>query len=87
MDDTRREPDDEMAAARCGRQRAEIAALLACGRLHRAADLAHEHLAGFPEDAALRGSVIAALVASDDRRLHRRAEEFTGPDVPRGEPP
>jgi hypothetical protein len=61
------------------RQRAEIFCLLATKQLHRAADLAHEHLAEFADDHHVRHRVIAALDASADPHLQRRAGEFVAP--------
>jgi len=58
------------------RQHAEILRLLAAQQLHRAADLAHEHLAEFADDHHLRRSVTAALRASADPGVQRRAGEF-----------
>ena len=58
------------------RQQAEILRLLSRQQLHRAADLTHEHLAEFPNDDHVRRSVMAALDASSDPRLRRRAREL-----------
>jgi hypothetical protein len=60
------------------RQHEEILRLLSAQELHRAADLAHEHLAELPDD-HVRLSVIAALDASEDPDLRRRASEFLAP--------
>jgi hypothetical protein len=59
------------------RQRAEILDLLAAQQLHRAADLAHEHLAEFADDDEVRRSTTTALGASADPHLRRRAGEFS----------
>ena len=45
-------------------------------RRRRETDLAHEHLAEFADDHHLRGSLTAALEASADPHLQRRAGEF-----------
>ena len=58
------------------RQRSEILRLLAAQQLHHAADLAHEHLAEFADDHHIRRSLTAALEASADPHLQRRAGEF-----------
>lgn len=63
--------------ARQHRQRAEIDTLIDARRLDRAADLAHVHLAEFPEARLARFAIVGALHASDDCRLRRRAGEFT----------
>ena len=71
--------DDDASAAihhRRQRQQAEILRLLAAQQLHRAADLAHEHLAEFADDHQVRGSLTAALNASADSHVQRRASEF-----------
>ena len=61
------------------RQQAEILRLLSRQQLHRAADLSHEHMAEFPDDHLVRRRVMAALNASADPRLRRRAGEFLAP--------
>ena len=63
-------------AARRDRQSAEIITLISARRLDRAADLAHEHLAEFPCDGAIRSAVVVALDTSPDHRLRRRVTEF-----------
>jgi hypothetical protein len=60
------------------RQRVEILDLVADHQLHRAADLAHEHLAEFPGDWCVRCAVVAALDSSADPQLRRRAGELSG---------
>jgi len=75
-------PDDETARGtrlRRQRQEAEILRLLSSPQLHRAADLTHEHMAEFPDDDHVRRRVIAALNASADPNLRRRADEFLAP--------
>jgi hypothetical protein len=71
-------PDGPSGAAgdRQRRQHDEICAGISDGRLHRAADLAHEHLAEFPNDHTIRTAVIEALEQSPDRQLRRRRSEF-----------
>jgi hypothetical protein len=64
------------------RQRAEIAELLAGGDVQRATDLAHEHLAEFPDDDGLRAAVVKALRADADPRVRRRVDELPGPQLP-----
>jgi hypothetical protein len=58
------------------RQQAQIFRLVSERELHRAADLSHVHLAEFPDDDHVRRSVMAALGASADPHLRRRAGEF-----------
>jgi hypothetical protein len=77
--DPQRTDDDDTTPgghSRRRRQQAEILRLLASQHLHRAADLAHEHLAEFPDDHHVQHSVIAALNTSADPHLQRRAGEF-----------
>jgi len=69
------EPDAPTSTRR-DRQRAVIGRLLDAHQLSRAADLAHEHLAEFPGDDALRRTVVSALLASPDPYLHRRAAQL-----------
>jgi hypothetical protein len=71
-------------SCRRDRQRAELAALLAEGALERAADLAHDHLADFPDDAGTRAAVAAALAGSGDDRLAARAAELVVAPAPGG---
>jgi hypothetical protein len=66
-------PPEDATSLRRRRHRDELASLLGCGQLHRAADLAMEHLSEFPDDVAVRVAVTAALLASDDPHLCRRA--------------
>jgi hypothetical protein len=66
------------------RQRAEILRAIDQQHVHRAADLAHEHLAEFPEDHVVREHVLDAVMASPDRRLRNRAGEFRVADPPAG---
>jgi hypothetical protein len=58
------------------RQRAEILGLASTDHLHRAADLAHEHLSEFPDDRCVQHAVVAALDGSSDPDVRRRAGEF-----------
>jgi hypothetical protein len=76
--DPRRSDDDASPGIHVRRQRqqAEILRLLAAQGLHRAADLAHEHLAEFADDHHIRRCLTAALNASTDPQLQRRAGEF-----------
>jgi hypothetical protein len=76
--DPRRSDEDTSSAigSRRQRQQAEILRLLAAQQVSRAADLAHEHLAEFPDDDHLRSSGAAALNASTDPHLQRRSREF-----------
>jgi len=76
-----RPPDDDLPRAqrRRERQRAEIYGLVAGRDLHRAADLAHEHLAEFPDDHCIRCAVAYALDTSSDPRLRWRTDEFSRP--------
>ena len=76
--DPQRSDDDTSPGINPRRQRqhAEILRLLAAQQLHRAADLAHEHLAEFADDHHIRRSVTAALRASADPSVQRRAGEF-----------
>jgi hypothetical protein len=53
--------------ARRDRQVAEIAALVAAGHVERAAGLANEHAAEFPDDAALLARVLGQLRSGRDR--------------------
>ncbi len=76
MDPQRSDDSAPGTRRRRQRQQAEILRLLAAQQLHRAADLAHEHLAEFPDDHHVQRSVIAALNASADPQLERRAGEF-----------
>ena len=57
------------------RQRNEIIEL-ATRRPHRAADLAHVHLAEFPDDTFVRCTLVEALERSPDPRVRQRAREF-----------
>jgi hypothetical protein len=72
-------PRGEPTLTRRVRQRAEILGSIDAGRLHRAADLAHEHLAEFPRDRSIRVAVVAALEHCADEHVRRRAHEFTPP--------
>jgi hypothetical protein len=58
------------------RQHDEICTSIAGGRLHHAADLAHEHLAEFTDDDTIRTVLLAALDESPDPQLRRRRSEF-----------
>ena len=51
----------EPALTRQDRQRVEILRSVGAGQLHRAADLAHEHLAEFPSDRLIRSAVSDTL--------------------------
>jgi hypothetical protein len=64
------------SSARRERQRATILRLLGAHELRRAADLAHEHLAEFPDEPTLRRAVTKALFGSTDPALRCRADEF-----------
>lgn len=66
-------PHEDATSLRRRRHRDELASLLRLGELHRAVDLAMEHLSEFPDDDAVRTAVIATLIASDDPHLRRRA--------------
>ena len=76
--DPQRSDDDTASGTqpRRLRQQAEILRLLAAQQLHRAADLTHEHLAEFADDHHIRRTLTAALNASADPHLQRRAGEF-----------
>ena len=76
MDPQRSDDSAPCTRRRRQRQQAEILRLLAAQQLHRAADLAHEHLAEFADDHHVQRSVIAALNASADPQVERRAGEF-----------
>jgi hypothetical protein len=72
-------PPDDPSRTECERQRRqydEICAVISTGLLHHAADLAHEHLAEFPDDHAVRSVVLDALDRSTDERHRRRRSEF-----------
>jgi hypothetical protein len=74
-----REPHN-LSNAECERRRRqhdEICASISAGQMHRAADLAHEHLAEFPDDHTVRSTLLAALEHAADQRLQRRRSEFT----------
>lgn len=76
-------PEDRPdACRRQDRQRAEILRAIDQHLLHRAADLAHEHLAEFTDDHVVREHLLDALVRSPDRRLQGRAREFRVTDPP-----
>ncbi|HEX4981008.1 MAG TPA: hypothetical protein VFV63_04885 [Ilumatobacteraceae bacterium] len=64
------------------RQRAEILASVDAGHLHRAADLAHEHLAEVPNDRAVLLAVVTALERCSDARIRRRVAEFAPIEPP-----
>jgi hypothetical protein len=66
----------ELTRTRRDRQRAEILASVVAGRLHRAVDLAHEHLVEFPCDRTVYSAVVAALERCADERVRRRVAEF-----------
>ncbi|HWM18751.1 MAG TPA: hypothetical protein VNO51_03635 [Ilumatobacteraceae bacterium] len=70
---------DEPAPTRQDRQKAEILDSIDAGRLQHAADLAHEHLAEFPDDRSVRSAITAALQRSPDDHVRRRANEFVQP--------
>jgi hypothetical protein len=72
-------PTPKPLTTRGERQRAEILALVAKEQLQRAADLAHEHLAEFPDDRCVRSAVATALDATADPDLRRRAAELPPP--------
>ena len=61
------------------RQRVEIIALISHDQLQRAADLAHEHLAEFPDDGSVRTAIVEALNRNGQHTLRRRVDEFAGP--------
>jgi hypothetical protein len=71
-------PNDPYAvdSERKRRQHDEICTSIADGRLHHAADLAHEHLAEFPDDHAIRTALLAALEHSSEAHVRRRSTEF-----------
>jgi len=72
----------ESTPTREDRQRAEILDGIEAGRLQHAADLAHEHLAEFPHDQAVRSAITAALDQSPDQPVRRRAGEFEPNEFP-----
>jgi hypothetical protein len=73
-----RQPDD-LVNAECERRRRqhdEICASISAEHLHHAADLAHEHLAEFPDDHEVLSVLLDALERAADPRLRRRSSEF-----------
>jgi hypothetical protein len=58
------------------RQRDEICRSISSDHLHHAADLAHEHLAEFPDDRTIRTLLLDALAHSTDDHVRRRCREF-----------
>jgi hypothetical protein len=73
----------EPTLTRQDRQRVEVLASVDAGRLHRAADLAHEHLAEFPSDRSVLLAVVTALERCTDERVRRRVGEFARNEVPK----
>jgi hypothetical protein len=70
--------DQSRPLDRVERHRAEIVALVAAGRLDRAADLAHEHLFEVPGDPTVLEPLLRSLRASPSARLQARVAEFSG---------
>jgi hypothetical protein len=76
-------PEDRAGVyRRRDRQRAEILRAIDDQLLHRAADLAHEHLVEFADDQVVRSLVFDVLSGSPDHRLRRRAGEFVTTESP-----
>jgi hypothetical protein len=74
--DVPRDDEPRLALRRRDRQRVEIIALISHDQLPRAADLAHEHLAEFPDDRMVRTAIVEALDHSGQHALRRRVDEF-----------